>query len=465
MTLDPTLLRDAVAYAEQWVGFRQVHRRVPGIQLAVWHDGELLSSCAFGQADIEADVALTTEHIFRTASHSKSFTATAVMQLKEQGKLALDDPLARYIDWITTDTPQIADVTIRQVLSHSSGMIRDGSDGDFWQLEFDFPDEQAVREQLRDSARIFASNTQFKYSNIAFSMLGLVIAAASGSDYCTYVRDNIIRPLGLSSTGPAFDDRAAARVCRGYSPEMFGMKRFAFRNSDTRAMSAAAGSYSTASELCLYFAAHCFGDERLVSDASKREMQNQEWKVAGDDVSWYGLGTVIKKVGNRRLVGGTGGFPGYTTFSLLDPIERLVVVVLTNAIDAGAGLFAGGVWHIINKAMTLEPCKVPSPLDSFVGRYFDLFGAFDIARLGTRLFKLDSAADVPFGDEIVELAFTSPDTLRVDKGPGYWSPGETFTFDRLGDRVIRVRAEGAMSAYPIDEYERGIKARRLGEAD
>src|SRR6185312_15566866 len=116
--LDTDLLHDAVAYADQWVEMQQDRREIPGVVVAVYHDDRLLLSKGYGYADLEQRIAMTPGHIFRIASHSKTFTATAIMQLVESRALRLDDPLARFIPWLEQVTG-LGNVTIRQALNHA----------------------------------------------------------------------------------------------------------------------------------------------------------------------------------------------------------------------------------------------------------------------------------------------------------------------------------------------------------
>src|SRR5438270_2057811 len=99
--LEMDLLRQGAAYVEQWVGYRQERRDLPGVVVAIWGGDDLVLSRGFGYADIERQIPMTAQHIFRVASHSKTFTATAVMQLVEQQKLRLDDRLSAYIPWLS----------------------------------------------------------------------------------------------------------------------------------------------------------------------------------------------------------------------------------------------------------------------------------------------------------------------------------------------------------------------------
>ena len=116
-----TLLGDAVAYADQWVSNQQERRDLPGAVVAVWRDGQLLLAKGYGFADLEQRVPMTPKHIFRIASHSKTFTATAIMQLVEGKALRLDDKLADYIPWLQ-QVEGLAEVTIRQTLNHSGAL-------------------------------------------------------------------------------------------------------------------------------------------------------------------------------------------------------------------------------------------------------------------------------------------------------------------------------------------------------
>src|SRR5579871_187287 len=193
--LDRAALLEAAAYVDRWITFRREQRDLPGLVVAIRHADELVLSQGYGGAQLDPPVAMTSEHVFRVASHSKMFTATAIMQLVEQGKLRLDNRAAAYISWLNSD------VTLRQLLNHAAGVIRDGLDADFWRVEQPFPDVTTLRA-LAPDASVLPPNTTFKYSNIGYGLLGQVIEAASGVPYNQYVQEHIIHRLGLASTGP-----------------------------------------------------------------------------------------------------------------------------------------------------------------------------------------------------------------------------------------------------------------------
>ncbi len=150
---------DACDYADRWLAFQRRHLRVPGVQAAVLHDDEVVLSTAHGVSDVTTGEPLTTDHLFRIASHSKTFTATCVMQLAERGLLRLDDTVGHWIDGL--DAAPIAGVTLRELLAHAGGVVRDGWDGDFWQLFHAFPDETELVRIAADASSVLPRNERF----------------------------------------------------------------------------------------------------------------------------------------------------------------------------------------------------------------------------------------------------------------------------------------------------------------
>ena len=457
-SLNLDLLREGVAYADSWVAYRQEWAEVPGIVVAIWHDGEFLLSKGYGLADMEQQTAMTPEHIFRIASHSKTFTATAIMQLLEGGALRLDDPLATYIPWLA-GRDELATVTIRQALNHSTGIVRDGVDADHWQLAQPFPDAATLRGMVEDGGAVLAANERFKYSNIAYGLLGLVVEAASGMPYNAYVAERIVGRLGLPDTGPEIDDAARPRMATGYTARRLGLPRRPVPEIDTRALSAATGFYSTAESLCRYVAAHCLGDDRLLSDASKREMQQAYWKVGQGDQG-YGLGFGVEDIGGRRVIGHGGGFPGYITSTLFDPKDRLAVVVLTNTAGGPAGLLSRTIVRILDFALKQQPAPEADAHDrhSYTGRFVTLFGVTDVAAFGSTLMALDPEEDDPFAGA-GRLEIEDQDTLRIAEINGYDAPGERLRYARDAAGAAVKVVIGGSSAFPPDIY----RMRSLGE--
>jgi CubicO group peptidase (beta-lactamase class C family) len=445
--LEDRALRDAVAYADQWLEYRREFRDIPGLVVAVRHGKDLLLSKAYGWASLEDDVAMMPQHIFRIASHSKTFTATAIMQLVEQGRLRLDDRASTYLTWLPSE------VTIRQLLSHTGGLIRDGRDADFWHVEREFPDRNELRAVAADGM-VFETNRSFKYSNIGFGLLGLVIEAVTGTDYNKHVTRHVVERLGLVDTGPEVDPGRADRMVSGYTRARLGVARQAVSPTiDTHALSPATGFFSTAEDLCEYASAHCTGDDRLLSDASKREMQHPWWQIDQADEG-YGLGFSVRSIGRRQMIGHGGGFPGQSTRTLIDPAYGLVVVVFSNtsASDGLAAPLAESIVKLIDFALACSHVSIPDlPLDRFTGRFASSWGVTDIVAFGGALRAIGPEADDPV-QRVSELQVIDADTLRIAASGGYASPGETVRYERDGDERITRVVLGGTTNYPVDLF-------------
>lgn len=452
--MNDDLLRDALAYAGQWLEYQQQLKEIPAVTVAVRHGDELLLSEGYGHANLEAGTPVTPEHIFRVASHSKWFTATAIMQLKEQGKLRLDDPLGQYIPWLRGP---IANATIRQVLNHAAGITRDGYDNDHWQLEHPFPDDEQLRRLVEDGGEVLPSNHKLKYSNIGYSLLGIVVETAAGMPYNQYVRENIVDRLGLRRTGPETNPEAQAGMVTGYTPRSLLMPRIPLPDASTGAMSPATGFYSTAEDLTRYASAHFFGNDELLSDESKREMQRPYWPVEGMDS--YGLGMQAGKVGDRWMVGHSGGFPGHTTRTYLDPQDKLAVAVLTSESRGEGRELSKSIIKLIDLALKQKPGEDAAQLDKYAGRFTSLWGYTDIVRLGDQLFLMSPDADDPTADAS-KLERVDDNTLRLEEKEGYGSPGEYVRYVRDDEgNIVKITVAGSTS-YPLGTMQEYLQHRR-----
>ncbi len=444
--LAASAVADAARWFDSWLAFRQRYDRVPGVQAAILHGDHLVLDTAHGWADVERGVPLGNRHLFRIASHSKTFTATVTMQLVEQGRLRLDDTAAHWLPHLVG--APLGDVTVRELLSHAAGIVRDSWDGDFWQLARAFPDEAGLQQMSLDDAAVISRNVQFKYSNVGYSMVGEIIEAVTGQPYRSVVVEHVVDRLGLADTGPDLDPERLGEYAVGYSARSYADRRIPIEHVDTGAMSSATGFFSTAADVVRYASAHFAGDGRLLTDESKRMMQRAEWKVEGADSS-YGLGFAIADIGKRRVLGHGGGYPGHITRTFFDPVDQLAVSVLTNSIDGPALGWATAAIRLIDRAASSVPDSSEIPLSSFEGRFANLWGAFDIVALGGRLYQLDPTLPDPALDP-TQLEVVDEHTLRITKTSGYGSPGERIAFDRDDDGVVRSVRGGSATSYSFE---------------
>lgn len=459
-------LDHSVEFIKSWLQFRYDHDEIPGFVVAISHKGKLLCSEAYGFADLEKKTKLTVDNIFRIASHSKTFTATALMQLQEQGKLRLDDYAVDYLTWLKPHKDKRwLKVTLRQLMSHGAGMIRDGVDADYWQLQRPFPDEAELQKELLESELVIDGNVKLKYSNYGYSMLGMIINKVSGSSYNEYVIKNIVTPLGLVNTGPEYTDSIKSKIVTGYTRRDVDKVRLPIANVDTRAMASATGFYSTAQELCTYFAAHAVGTNKLLDDESKKEMQRTHFraKVPGQDNDEdYALGLEIEYLSKRKTIGHGGGFPGHITKSLADSKDELVVVALTNCIDGPAQSIVKGIYGIIDYFQENTPATKPKhDMSKFEGRYMNLWGMTDIVVTGDKVIAtyINTWHPLSFPEE---LEYVNETTLKVTETDSFSSEGELVHFSLKGNKVETINYNGS-TMWPEDVWMAKQKQRKIVE--
>ena len=207
-TAFPEIDRMMAAFAER--------AKVPGIAYGIVVDGRVVHVGTAGLRDVGARAPVDTGTVFRIASMTKSFTALSILKLRDEGKLALDDPVERYVPELshlaypTTDAPR---VTIRLLLSHSAGFPEDNPWGD---QQLAATDEMLSRMLLRGIPFSTSPGTGYEYSNFGFAILGRVVANVSGMPYTRYVREQILLPLGMTSTTLQTREVPAIRLAHGY---------------------------------------------------------------------------------------------------------------------------------------------------------------------------------------------------------------------------------------------------------
>lgn len=287
---------------------------------------EVLVSQACGLASRRYDVPNTVETRFNLGSINKMFTAVAVMQLVEAGKVALDDPLSKYADetWLPLEVSRT--ITVRQLLTHTSGL------GSFVGAEWDGLSRRRFRELadykplVRGERPAFAPGTGWSYSNTGPLLAGVVIEAASGQSYFDYVRTHIHAPAGMRDTDSWALDEPVANLAMGYYPDRAGV----WRENTVQTMfrgGPAGGGYSTVGDLLRF--ARALQDGRLVSKASLEIMWTDQPPYN------YGAGFTIESTAAGRAYGHDGVMAGVSSRFHIYPETGYVVAILSNQ-DYGA---------------------------------------------------------------------------------------------------------------------------------
>jgi CubicO group peptidase (beta-lactamase class C family) len=414
--MDADRLADAVRYLEHWLDYRQRTLRIPGSVGALAHDGRLLLHRGYGLADLEAGAPMPADAAFPVASHSKTFTTALVLRLVEQGRLRLDDPLSR---WLPDVARGLESVQVGELLSHSAGVTRDSRTADFWQLTEDFPSSPAM-PGLAEA--VLGRHERFKYSNIGFALLGQVVAAACEEPYDDVARRELIDVVGLTDTST---DTAGRDCPVGYSARRGGAQRKALTLPSAAALAPATGWTATAADLCAFAASLCDGESALLNEDSRRAMRRVTWPGENGDQD-YCLGLSHAKVGERHVYGHGGAYPGFITSTRFIAADRVVAVVLTNAIDAPAQELTLTMLALVDHAQRCAPSVGVE--DEVTGRYTSLWGTSDVVRFGAQLLVLDPDLADPL-ERRVELEPSADGTWTISRGSGYGSPGEQVIFD------------------------------------
>ena len=339
-------LENATKLIDRWLAYKVYTERLPGLSTGVVYKDRVIFSKGYGYANVETQIKASDTTCYRIASFSKIFTAVAVMQLFEQGKLHLDDRVQRYLPWFTSERDtQTSRITIRQLLTHTAGLDRDG-DTPHW-TSFSFPSLIAIQQHVATGAMIYRPAEQWKYSNLGYTILGEVIKAVSGVSYEDYVNEHIVRRLGLFHTAPTLTDNILQILATAYSRDIPGQERAGFPLIETHAMASATGFSSNVLDLCRFMMAQFQGDTKLLADESKREMRRIQWLRDGFDSDWC-LGFQTWKINDRRMYGHGGSFQGFKSRFGIDVEREIGLVMLANAIDAPSYDLANSALQIID---------------------------------------------------------------------------------------------------------------------
>ena len=206
---------------------------------------------AYGSADLRTGEPLTPHHRTRAASHSKTFTAAGIMKLRERGAIGLDDTIGTHVPGLHAS---LAEARLSQLLSHTSGLVRDGATGDQWFDRRPFADEEDLSAALSGATTIEA-NTRFKYSNYGYGLLGRLIEAVTREPYGVWIMREIVDPAGLRETTPDMPPPAGVPIACGHSGRLpLGRRVVLPGHQTTNALAPATGFVSTAGDLARFFA-------------------------------------------------------------------------------------------------------------------------------------------------------------------------------------------------------------------
>lgn len=451
-------LADAVRYAERWLELQVRASDLPGCVVAVARHGELVAERAFGVANLATGEALTPRHRFRVASHSKAFTAAGLMRLHEDGRLHLDDPVGRHLPGLDG---AVGTVTVAQLMSHSAGLVRDGTDAGFWSEQEPFPDAAALRAELAAPPTLVA-NTRFKYSNLGYGLLGLVIEAITGEPYDRWIARTIVAPAGLGETVSDVPLPPGTPLATGHGGRLPTGERFPLPGqASAAALGASAGFVSTAADLARFFGGlDPAAPSRILSPASRREMTRRHWRMSHSTQELhYGLGTMSGSTDGHAWFGHGGAFPGFISRTASVPEWGVTVSVVTNAVDGLANPWAEGVLGVMHR-FSLHGAPAPEVAD-WAGRWWTLWGATDLVPIGGKVLVANPCLFAPFTDA-GEVEVSSPTAGRIALAGGFGSHGEPVSRTLGPDGIAETLRLGGVEMVPEAALRQEIARRASG---
>ena len=296
----------------------------PGAAVAVIRDGKVILQKGYGLANLEQGVPCTPQTRFRIVSLTKAFTAMAVMILHERGVLNIDDTIGKYLP----DYPKGDKITIRQLLTHTSGVQEPVPDA----KAFDpLPAMNTPLEKrytmCRDEPLEFNPGERWSYTNAGYIVLGYLIEKVSGQPYEVFLRENVFQPLGMDNTGYDRPHAILKHRAAGYSRDGAAYKNAMY--FDMSLFGPSGALYSTIEDMVLWDQA-LYGGDKLVKPELLRQAFTPARLNDGSPVNHYGFGWVLGN--NRGLdeVRATGMMPGFAAQIVRIPSQRFSVIILSN---------------------------------------------------------------------------------------------------------------------------------------
>ena len=352
----------------------------PGIAFGVVVDGKLVHTGNYGYTDIEKKIPVTAQSLFRIASMSKSLTAMAILKLRDEGKLNLDDPAYLYIPELknikypTADAPVI---TIRHLLTHGAGFPEDNPWGDRQLADNDKDLMEFIGKQISFSN---PPGIAYEYSNLGFALLGKIVTSVSGIRYQDYIKKNIWEPLGMKTSTYEYGDVAPDKLAHGYRwlNEKWNEEQLLHDTKDG-SWGAMGSMISSINEFANYMAFHLSAwppnnakDDGPIKRSSVREMHHP-WRFNGLNLNYtypggrncplataycYGLGWTRDCEG-RIYIAHSGGLPGFGSQWRIMPDYGIGVVAFANRTYAPMSPINMQVLDTLIKLAGLQPMQLP----------------------------------------------------------------------------------------------------------
>lgn len=304
-------------------------QNVPGVAVAVIKDGKVIKSKGYGLANVETNTAVTNETVFKIGSISKPIIAMGIMLLIEEGKISLDDKVSKYLE----GTPETwKDITVRHLLSHTSGIIREAPGFNPAKIQ---PDADVIKTAYQ-SPLVFQPGEKYQYCNVGYFALAEIIRKVSGKPWSEFLTERIFKPFGMNSTRTTTFDDIVPNRANGYS---FANNKLS--NSEVYLALRPSGAFlSTISDLIKLENALA---EKIFLKPETRKMMWTPFKFNDGKDSTYGLGWTIDQVNGRKRISHGGSLNGFRSYFARFVEDGITVIVLTNLDQLNSNKFANDI--------------------------------------------------------------------------------------------------------------------------
>jgi CubicO group peptidase (beta-lactamase class C family) len=347
---------EAFKLIEIWLDAQKDYEKLPGISAAIIKDQEIIWSGAFGKANVEADVDTEVNTICSICSISKLFTATAIMKLYDEGKLRLDDKVSDLLPWYNLDQKyaESGPITVRSLLTHSSGLPREANFPYWTGPDFPFPSQEEIKNELGNQETLYPASTYFQYSNLGLTLLGEIVEQVSGISFTAYVEENILKPLQLKETRTKLPESLyGSQLAIGYSSLDRTGQRKKVKLFQANGIMAAAGFSSNVLDLGKFaswqFRLMDSTITEIIKPSTLKYMQQVHWTDPDWKTTW-GLGFAVSKGSDgTKWVSHGGSCPGYRSGIQIIPKSKMAYTVMINANGTNPHKYAKEMHAILNK--------------------------------------------------------------------------------------------------------------------
>lgn len=342
--------------------------RGAGFSLAVLKNGELFHLNGYGLANIEWNISITGSTVFKIASLSKPLTATAIFLLKERGQLSIDNLITDYLPEFHTSGH---DVTLRHLLTHTSGIYNHTASDEFWNERlYQSMIAEDIARSISTRAFAFKPGTQYAYSNSNYLLLAMVIERVSGKDYGTYLKEAIFEPLDMNATCNLSRLCIIPRLASGYMQDIETQQMIPARQIDDTLFFGAGSIASSGGDMARFM--HAFTQGEILSADTMAEMSTETILPDGRPTG-YGLGWSVSEFEGKRVISHRGMVPGYNAFGGWFPDDDLTIILLSNTSDYIKAPYVAAIAarHLLNlPALNKRPfILMGAMLERYVGDY------------------------------------------------------------------------------------------------